>query len=73
MDQPSYSRRDILRLGTAGAAVLAAAGGPGSQALAAGKKAGPVCESGGCCITQSGDFYNVERGNPLPYKLPLTF
>ncbi|HEY2573777.1 MAG TPA: molybdopterin-dependent oxidoreductase, partial [Verrucomicrobiaceae bacterium] len=21
--------------------------------------------------TQSGDFYNVERGNPLPYKLPL--
>ena len=38
---------------------------------AAGKKTGPVCEEGGCCITPSGDFYNVERGNPLPYKLPI--
>jgi len=30
-----------------------------------------MSESGGCCLTQSGDFYNVERGNPLPYKLPI--
>lgn len=30
----------------------------------------PVHESGGGCITDSSEFYNVERGNPLPYKLP---
>ena len=65
MKSKSFSRRDLFKLGSAGAAVLAS-----SELQAAGKKAGPVCEEGGCCITPSGDFYNVERGNPLPYKLP---
>lgn len=64
MKSGSLKRRDLFRLGVAGATALI-----DSDAAAAGKK-GPVCESGGCCITQSGDFYNVERGNPLPYKLP---
>jgi hypothetical protein len=66
MKPKPFSRRDLFKLGSAGAAVLAA-----SDSQAAGKKAGPVCEEGGCCITPSGDFYNVERGNPLPYKLPI--
>ena len=72
MKRSAFSRRDFLRITTAGAAAIGA-----THAIAAGapavvkKKAGPVCESGGCCITQSGDFYNVERGNPLPYKLPI--
>lgn len=66
MKPKSFSRRDLFKLGTAGAAVLSHA-----DLQAAGKKAGPVCEEGGCCITPSGDFYNVERGNPLPYKLPI--
>ncbi|MDB6004629.1 MAG: yedY [Prosthecobacter sp.] len=66
MKAKSFSRRDLFKLGTAGAAVLANA-----EVQAAVKKAGPVCEEGGCCITPSGDFYNVERGNPLPYKLPF--
>lgn len=65
MKPKSLSRRDLFKLGSAGATVLS-----GSETLAAGKK-GPVCEEGGCCITPSGDFYNVERGNPLPYKLPI--
>ena len=66
MKPKSFSRRELFKLGTASAAVLA-----NTELLAAGKKAGPVCEDGGCCITPSGDFYNVERGNPLPYKLPI--
>jgi hypothetical protein len=66
MKSKSLSRRDLFKLGSAGAVVLAHA-----ETQAAGKKAGPVCEEGGCCITPSGDFYNVERGNPLPYKLPI--
>lgn len=66
MKPRAFSRRDLFKLGTAGAAVLSNA-----ELQAAGKKAGPVCEEGGCCITPSGDFYNVERGNPLPYKLPI--
>lgn len=66
MKPKSLSRRDLFKLGSAGAAVLG-----GSEASAAAKKAGPVCEEGGCCITPSGDFYNVERGKPLPYTLPL--
>ncbi len=66
MKPKSLTRRDLFKLGSAGAAVLTTA-----EAQAAGKKAGPVCEDGGCCITPSGDFYNVERGNPLPYKLPI--
>lgn len=67
MSAPSYSRRDLLRLAAAGTALGSAATG-----LAANRPAGPaICEEGGCCITPSGDFYNVERGNPLPYKLPL--
>jgi len=72
MSHTNLSRRDLLRLGTAGAAALGASPAlVGTDAGAAGKRKGPVCESGGCCITQSGDFYNVERGNPLPYKLPI--
>lgn len=66
MKPKSFSRRDLFKLGTAGAAVLGHA-----ELQAAGKKAGPVCEEGGCCITPSGEFYNVERGKPLPYKLPI--
>ena len=66
MKPKSFSRRDLLKLSTAGAAALA-----GTATQAAGKQKGPVCEEGGCCITPSGDFYNVERGNPLPYKLPI--
>ena len=75
MKPSAISRLQFLRLGTAGVAAAAAAPAVVSTdavaaAAAVKKKAGPVCESGGCCITQSGDFYNVERGNPLPYKLP---
>ncbi|MBB5033383.1 molybdopterin-dependent oxidoreductase [Prosthecobacter vanneervenii] len=66
MKARALSRRDLFKLGTAGAAVLTHA-----EAQAAGKKAGPVCEEGGCCITPSGDFYNVERGKPLPYQQPI--
>jgi len=66
MKPKSFSRRDLLKLSTAGAAALA-----GTATQAAGKQKGPVCEEGGCCITPSGDFYNVERGHPLPYKLPI--
>ena len=66
MKPKSFSRRDLLKLSTGGAAALA-----GTATLAAGKQKGPVCEEGGCCITPSGDFYNVERGHPLPYKLPI--
>jgi hypothetical protein len=29
----------------------------------------PPSGGGGCCLMKSGDFYNVERGDPLPYKL----
>lgn len=64
MSTKHLSRRDLFKLGTVGAAALNS-----SQAHAVPRK-GPVCESGGCCLTQSGDFYNVERGNPLPYKQP---
>ena len=66
MKSAPQTRRDFLKLGAA--AAVASTSTPG---LAAGKKKGPVCESGGCCLTPSGDFYNVERGNPLPYKLPI--
>ena len=66
MKPKSFSRRDLFKLSTAGAAALAE-----TATQAAGKQKGPVCEEGGCCITPSGDFYNVERGNPLPYKLPI--
>jgi hypothetical protein len=66
MKSKSFSRRELFKLGAAGAAVLANA-----EVQGAGKKTGPVCVEGGCCITPSGDFYNVERGNPLPYKLPI--
>ena len=64
MPASTFTRRDVFRLGTAGAATLGAA--PASA-----KDEGPVSGDGGCCLTQSGDFYNVERGDPLPYKLPL--
>ncbi len=67
MKARALSRRDLFKLGTAGAAVLTTH----AELQAAGKKTGPVCEEGGCCITPSGDFYNVERGNPLPYKQPI--
>ena len=72
MKRGHYTRRELFKMGTAGAASLGvAASMTESVALAAGKKKAPVCEGGACCITQSGDFYNVERGNPLPYKLPI--
>ena len=79
MKPNNISRRKFLRLGTTGAAIAAAtplllekeAVAADAKAAAVKKKAGPVCEKGGCCLTQSGDFYNVERGNPLPYELPF--
>lgn len=69
MSKSKFSRRDFIRITGAGAAAISAI--PARAVAAEKKKAGPVSGSGGCCITQSGDFYNVERGNPLPYKLPL--
>lgn len=54
-----------MRLTTAGTAAAAIAPAAGDNA-----KSIPADGSGGCCITKSGDFYNVERGDPLPYKLP---
>jgi hypothetical protein len=57
MSTTKLTRRDLLKLGTAGAAALGAT--PvilDTDILASGKKACPVCESGGCCITQSGDL-----------------
>jgi hypothetical protein len=78
MTTSAISRRKFLRLSTAGAALAAAAPAivtteahAAQTAIPAKKKAGPVCESGGCCITPSGDFYNVERGDPPPYMLPI--
>lgn len=77
------SRRKFLFLGTAGTALAAAApavvtteavavaAAAVKAAKTAKKEIGPVCETGGCCLTQSGEFYNVERGNPPPYQLPL--
>jgi Oxidoreductase molybdopterin binding domain len=66
MSNTKLTRRNLFKLGVAGASAMTA-----PETSAAGKTKGPVSESGGCCITQSGDFYNVERGNPLPYKLPI--
>jgi DMSO/TMAO reductase YedYZ molybdopterin-dependent catalytic subunit len=66
MAPSQFSRREFMKFG---AAVVA--GAPAGALAVEKKKAGPVCEEGGCCITQSGDFYNVERGNPLPYELPI--
>ena len=73
MSSPALTRRDFLRLSTAAAATAAAATSTHvvNEAAAVDKSARPVRESGGCCLTKSGEFYNVERGNPLPYKLPL--
>jgi hypothetical protein len=72
MRKPKFSRRDFVRLTAAGTAALSASSnGADGEKKPAKKSAGPVCEEGGCCITQSDDFYNVERGNPLPYKLPI--
>lgn len=73
--KPALSRRAFLRAGVAAAAVAPVLGPRPVEAAAPAKPAkkpqGPVCEEGGCCLTKSGDFYNVERGNPPPYKLPL--
>ena len=43
----------------------------GDGVAAADTPALPAGGAGACCLTKSGDFYNVERGDPLPYKLPL--
>src|SRR5436190_266912 len=60
----SWNRRDFLRLSAAAGVVPALADGQTT--------AEPAAEqTGKCCLTKSGDFYNVERGDPLPYKLPL--
>jgi hypothetical protein len=64
MKTPELSRRHFMRLSAVAAAVP-------SAAVVARNTEGPVMESGGCCLTKSGDFYNVERGDPLPYKLPI--
>ncbi len=73
MKPSPLSRRRFLHLSTSGvAAALAAPALTGTGVVAQQlAPARPVHESGGCCLTKSGDFYNVERGNPLPYKLPL--
>src|SRR5436190_834738 len=64
MKTPVFSRRHFMRVGTAAAAI--------TPAVAGADDANPAATggSGGCCVIKSGDFYNVERGNPLPYKLP---
>ncbi len=71
MSKPNHSRREFLR-NTAAAAALAAVpavGAPPARADATTKEA--ISGTGGFPITRSGDFGNVERGDPLPYKLPL--
>ena len=65
-----FSRRDFLRVGTAGAAALAAIEGAASvhaaeQALSAAGK--PVFPHP--ILTPGGDFYDVSRGNPKPHTL----
>ena len=71
MSSTSQSRRGFLRTAAAAAAWGAAPSISETAARADAKKEGLVCQEGGCCITQSGDFYNVERGDPLPYKQPI--
>ena len=79
MSKTNHSRRDFLRT-TAAAAAFAAAPAIGGSAATADSPAPapaalpttePLCEPGGCCIIKSGDFYNVERGHPIPYKQPI--
>lgn len=69
MNQPTFSRRDFIRLSSVSATVV------GTEAGAAENEAPAVttaaAEGGGCCIIPSGKFYNVERGEPPPYQLPL--
>jgi Oxidoreductase molybdopterin binding domain len=62
----AITRRDILRASAvaAGAAALTRGNSPAAPADP------PADGNGACCLTKSGDFYNVERGDPLPYKLP---
>ena len=65
-----FSRRDFLRIGTAGAAALAATGGAtpvdaaDAPASAAAKAAFPHP-----ILTAGEDFYDVSRGNPKPHTL----
>lgn len=71
MSKTNRSRREFLR-NTAAAAAFGAVPAIGdSPVFAEEKKKDPFCETGGCCITKSSDFYNVERGHPLPYKQPI--
>jgi hypothetical protein len=70
MPKTNHSRRDFLRK-TAAAAFAAAPAAGLSPALADVPTTEPPCEPGGCCIIKSGDFYNVERGNAIPYKQPI--
>ena len=70
MSQTSHSRRDFLRSAAAVAALGATPAIGESPAGADNPTKNLVCE-GGCCITRSGDFYNVERGDPIPYKQPI--
>ena len=68
MNKPTFSRRDFIRLSTVSATVL------GTEVASAEDGAPivpPAAEGGGCCIIPSGKFYNVERGEPPPYQLPL--
>lgn len=68
MNQPTFSRRDFIRLSTVSSTAL------GTEAASAENKepaVTPTAEGGGCCIIPSSQFYNVERGDPPPYQLPL--
>jgi hypothetical protein len=69
MPANNYTRRELLKLGSAGAATLGTE--PALISVADARPIGPVAESGGCCLTTSGDFHNVERGSPVPYRLPM--
>ena len=66
-----FTRRDFLRLGAAGVAVaqgasLAPAASADDPVLAR-----AIASLGSRCLTPHAEFNTVERGNPLPYTLPL--
>ena len=71
MSKTNHSRRDFLRKAAAATAFAAVPVAGGAPARAEAPKQEPIHESIGCPITRSGDFGNVERGNPVPYKQPI--
>ena len=67
----SFNRRDFLRLGAAGVAV--AEGASLAQAASADDAvlAKAIASISSRCLTPQAEFNTVERGNPIPYTLPL--